>query len=145
MAVLSRRGSAVAMGEAHGKEGVNGSSPLEGLVFKVARWMGTSAEMIERHYGHRLIDSDGRELDRLDRAFDLGSSDTDAFSSSRISAILARQPAARSKQFEGLVQCWCLMNELRPSRLVGGRGITAYDSFGVKPPLFGAAPHGETC
>jgi integrase len=47
-------------------------------IFKVARWMGTSAEMIERHYGHRLIDSDERELDRLDSSFDLGSSDADA-------------------------------------------------------------------
>jgi hypothetical protein len=36
-------------------------------IFKVARWMGTSAEMIERHYGHWLIDSDERELGRLDR------------------------------------------------------------------------------
>jgi len=50
-------------------------------IFKVARWMGTSAEMIERHYGHRLIDSDERELDRLDSAFDLGSADADALPS----------------------------------------------------------------
>jgi hypothetical protein len=47
-------------------------------IFKVARWMGTSAEMIERHYGHRLTDSAERELARLDSAFDLGSSDADA-------------------------------------------------------------------
>jgi hypothetical protein len=33
MAVLSSGGSPVALGEAHGKEGVNGSSPLEGFEF----------------------------------------------------------------------------------------------------------------
>jgi integrase len=47
-------------------------------IFKVARWMGTSAEMIERHYGHLLADCDERELDRLDTAFNIGSPDADA-------------------------------------------------------------------
>lgn len=50
-------------------------------IFKVARWMGTSAEMIERHYGHLLADSDERELDRLDIAFALGPQDADALPS----------------------------------------------------------------
>ena len=50
-------------------------------LFKVARWMGTSAEMIERHYGHWLTDSDERELGRLDNAFNIGSPDADAIPS----------------------------------------------------------------
>jgi integrase len=50
-------------------------------IFKVARWMGTSAEMIERHYGHWLIDSDERELGRLDKAFGLSALDVDTLSS----------------------------------------------------------------
>ena len=50
-------------------------------IFKVARWMGTSAEMIERHYGHWLADSDESELDRLDNAFNIGSPDAAAIPS----------------------------------------------------------------
>ena len=50
-------------------------------ILRVARRMGTSAEMIDRHYGHLLVDSDERELDRLDTAFRFGASDADALPS----------------------------------------------------------------
>ena len=50
-------------------------------IFKVARWMGTSAEMIERHYGHLLANSDERELERLHNAFAIGAPDADALPS----------------------------------------------------------------